>query len=146
MNYLVFLDTRAGELEQVLSGTKTMIIRELDPTQSTAHSVSPGDSLYFLRDNGESDVRVKATAVRVLYFSNRPDLDLSHALKELQPKLQLTEDQFNYWSTQKQVLLVEFESAHKIGVIHTSPHKIADRSYWIAFDESSLTTGEGSFT
>lgn len=140
MNHLVFLDTRAGELEKILSGIKTMLIKECDPAQTTAHPVRPGDSLYFLRDNGECAVRVKATVVRVLFFTNSLDEDLSHTLKEMQPRLQLTEDQYNGWSAKQQVVLVEFESAHKIGVIHVAPNRITDQSDWIAFDESSLIT------
>jgi len=140
MNHLVFLDTRAGELEKILSGVKTMLIKELDPAQITAHPVSPGDGLYFLRDNGECAVRVKATVTRVLFFTSNSDQDISHTLKELQPRLQLTEDQYNYWSVRKQVLLVEFESAQKIGVIQVTPNRIMDRSNWIAFEEFSLIT------
>jgi hypothetical protein len=140
VNHLVFLDTRAGELEKILSGVKTMLVKEFDPAQTTAHPVSPGDNLYFLRDNGECAVRVQATAERVLYLTNRLDQDLSQPLKEMQPRLQLTEDQYNYWSARKQVLLVEFDSAHKIDVIHVASSKIADRWDWIAFEESSLIT------
>jgi hypothetical protein len=138
MNYLVFLDTRAGELEKILSGTKTMLIKEFDPAQTTGHPVSPGDSLYFLRNNDERALRVKATVTRVLSLANNSDRDLSHGLKEMQPRLQLTEDQYTYWSTRKQVLLVELGSAQKIGVIHVAPDKITDRSDWIAFEEFSL--------
>ena len=138
MNHLVFLDTRAGELEKILSGMKTMLIKEFDPAQTTAHPVRPGDSLYFLRDNNERALRVKATIVRVLFFTNSLDQDLSQPLKELQPRLQLTEDQYNYWSAKRQVLLVEFGSAHKIGVIQVAAYKITDRSDWIAFEEFSL--------
>ena len=140
MNYLVFLDTRAGELEKILSGTKTMLIKEFDPAQTTAHPVRPGDGLYFLRDNGECAVRVQATVTRVLVSTNRLDQDLSHTLKELQPRLQLTEDQYNYWSERQQVLLVEFGSAQKIGVIHVAPDKIPDQSDWIAFGALNLIT------
>jgi hypothetical protein len=142
MNHLVFLDKRAGELEKILSGLKTMLIQEFDPAQTTAHPVTPGDSLYFLRDRDDCAVRVQATVVRVLYFANRLGEDLSHTLKEMQPKLQLTEDQYTYWSARKQVLLVELGSAHKIGVIHVAAHKIADRSDWIAFEEFGLIAEE----
>ena len=138
MNYLVFLDTRAGELEKILSGTKTMLIKEFDPAQTTGHAVRPGDSLYFLRNNDERALRVQATVTRVLFLTNNSDQDLSHSLKEMQPRLQLTEDQYDYWSAKEQVLLVEFASAHKIGIIHVAAPKIADRSDWIAFEEFSL--------
>ena len=134
MNHLVFLDTRARELEKILSGVKTMLVKAFDPAQTSAHPVCPGDSLYFLRDNGESVVRVRATVTRVLFLSSDSDQDLAHTLKEMQPRLQLTEDQYNHWSAEQQVLLVEFESAHKTGVIHVAPDRIADRSDWIAFE------------
>jgi hypothetical protein len=138
MNYLVFLDTRAGELERILSGTKTMLIKEFDPAQAPAHPVSPGDSLYFLRNNDERALRVQATVTRVLFLTNNSDQDLSHSLKEMQPRLQLTEGQYTYWSAKQQALLVELGSAQKIGTIHVAPDKITDRSDWIAFEALNL--------
>jgi hypothetical protein len=140
MNHLIFLDTHAGELEKILSGIKTMVVKEFRPAQSTAYSVGPGDSLYFVRNTDDCVVRVKATVVRVLFFTNRLDEDLSHTLKEMQSRLQFNEDQYNHWAAKQQVLLVEFGSAHKIGVIHVAPEKTADRSDWIAFEEFSLIT------
>jgi hypothetical protein len=138
MNYLVFLDTNAGELEKILSGVKTMLVKEFDPAQIPAHPVIPGDSLYFLRDQDECTLRVKATVVRVLIFTNCMGEDLSHILKEMQPRLQLTEGQYNYWSAKGQVLLVEFGSAQKIGVIQVASNEINDQSDWIPFEAFSL--------
>lgn len=135
MKHLIFLDRRAGELEKILSGIKTMLIKGLAPAQTTALPVSPGDRLYFLRDTDECDLRVTATVVRVLPITNGPGEDLSQILKEMQPRLQLTEGQYNHWSAKKQALLVEFESAQKIGVIHVAPLKTTGHSDWITFEE-----------
>lgn len=138
MNYLVFLNAQGGELEKILSGVKTMIVKEFEPAQSIAHAVNPGDNLYFLKDKADCSVRVKATVVRVLFITNRLDEDLVNTLKELQTKLQLTEAQYNYWSAKPQILLVEFELAHKIDVIHITPDKISDRLDWIPFEAFNL--------
>ena len=138
MNHLVFLDAQAGELEKILSGVKTMLVKEFDPAQTTAHPVNPGDSLYFLRDKDDCALRVKATVVRVLFFTNDLHEDLSHTLKAMQPRLQLTEEQYNDWAAKQQVLLVEFGAAHKIPVIQVASNKITDRSDWIAFEAFSL--------
>jgi hypothetical protein len=140
MNYLVFLDPDAGELEKILSGVKSMILREIDPALPPIQTVKPGDSLYFLRKNGDLSLQVRATVISVLPSKNSPGEDLSHTLKELQPRLQLTEDQYNYWSAEKQLELVEFDSAHKIDVIHVASRKITDRSEWIAFEELCFIT------
>lgn len=140
MNYLVFLDAQAGELEKILRGVKSMLVKELDLTQTTAQSIHPGDSLYFLRDKDDCAVRVKAIVVRILFIPNRLDEDLSHTLKEMQPRLQLTEDQYNYWVAKQQALLIEFGSAQKIGMVQISPNLIIDRSDWISFEAFNLIT------
>ncbi|UCF62197.1 MAG: hypothetical protein JSV37_05750 [Anaerolineaceae bacterium] len=140
MNHLVFLDARAGELEKILSGIKSMVMKDFDPAQSTAHPVRPGDALYFLRGKDECTLHVKATVIRVFPLMNDVDEDLSLTLKEMQPRLQLTEDQFNHWSTRKQVLLVEFNYAHKIPIVSIVLEKIKDRGSWIAFEDCSCIT------
>jgi len=140
MNHLVILDPRAGELEKILSGVKTMLVKEVDPARTGACPVSPGDSLYFLRNKDECSLRGKATVVRVLLITNRSDDELSHTLKAMQPRLQLTEDQYNYWSAKKGIVLVEFDCAHKIDVIQIATNKITDRSGWIPFEAFSPIT------
>jgi hypothetical protein len=140
MNYLVFLDAKAGELEKILSGTKSMVVKELDPARPAVQPISPGDSLYFLRNNEDCAVRVKATVVRVLFLKDNSGEDLSNTIKEMQPKLQMTENQYNYWAKKQQAMLVEFESAHKIPVIQVALNKIKDKSNWIAFEDLSLKT------
>jgi hypothetical protein len=117
-----------------------MLVKEFDPARAAGQPASPGDSLYFLRNKNDCAVRVQATVVRVLYLTNSMDQDLAHTLKEMQPRLQLTEDQYNHWSAKQQVVLVEFGSANKIGAIHVAPNKIADRSDWIAFEDFRLFT------
>jgi hypothetical protein len=138
MNYLVFLNPRTGELEKILSGVKCMLVKEFDPVNPFKHPVEPGDNLYFLRDNSEYSVQVKATVTRVYSFTNDPDSDLSQILKERQPRLQLTEDQYNHWSAKKQVLLIEFDGAQKIDAIHAAPEKVAGQPDWVAFEEFNL--------
>jgi len=140
MNYLVFLDTHAGELEKILSGIKTMLVKEFDPDRSGAQPVSPGDCLYFLRENDGFALRAKATVVREVRLINHTDDNLPHILKEMQPRLQLTEDQFNHWSAKQRAMLVEFGCTQKITVIRIAPNKVTDRSNWIAFEEFSHIT------
>jgi hypothetical protein len=53
----------------------------------------------------------------------------------MQPRLQLTEDQYNHWSAKKQVLLIELDSAKKVNAIHVAPKKIADQKDGIFFEE-----------
>jgi len=131
MKHRVIRDTQAGELEKILSGIKTMLVKEFNPAQTPAHPVNPGDSLYFLRDKDDCALRVQATVVRVQSVKSSADEGLAQTLKEMQSKLQLTEDQFNHWSQRPQILLVEFDSAHKIDAIPVT--QVTDKSDWITF-------------
>jgi hypothetical protein len=135
MNHLVFLEPRAGELEQILSGVKSMVLKEFDPAQTYVHPVKPGDGLYFVRNMDDCTLRVKARVFRVFVCMNTQDDELSHTLKEMQPRLRLTEDQYSYWSSRMQLQFVEFDSAHKIDAVHLAAKDISDRSDWIAFDD-----------
>lgn len=140
MNYLVTLDAQAGELEKILSGMKRMIVKACNSSHPTPQAVRPGDSLYFLRGCDDCALRVKATVVRLLSFTNPLEADQSLPLKELQPGLQLTESQYNHWSAQKQLLVVEFDCAQKIDVVRVAPGKVPERSEWLAFEELSQVT------
>jgi hypothetical protein len=138
MNYLVYLDPHAGELEKILSGTKCMVVKEFDPLQPATHSIKPDDSLYFLRSKDETILRVKAIVIQVILFTSNLADDLSTFLKEMQPRLQFTEEQYNYWSVRKQVMLVEFYEPCKIPVINLKAEMFKDRSNWFAFEKFSL--------
>jgi hypothetical protein len=138
MNHLVFLDRGAGELEKILSGVKCMLVKEIQPAQ--AAPMKSGDTLYFLRDGQECTLRVKASVVRVFTLINGPDEDLARTLKEYQTQLQLTEEQYNCWSTREWVQLVEFDHAQKINLIQVAADKVAGQSNWIAFEDFSHIT------
>lgn len=134
MNFLVFVETDAGELEKILSSLKTMLVEGNCPEGPEEPIMQPGDSLFFLRDNEECIARVKAVVVQVLPREAGPAGDISPMLKELQPKLQLTEDQYNNWSVKKRALFIEFEAAQKIEELQVAPEKITQRTRWMQFE------------
>lgn len=140
MNYLVFLDAQAGELEKILSGVKSMLVKEFDPDCEDNQLMKPGDSLYFLRNNDDCTLRVKATVVQTQFLENHIEEDFSHVLKEKQPRLQLNEAQYSYWSVKERVLLIEFDCAHKIDIMHVAAHIITNRSEWVAFEDFTHIT------
>jgi hypothetical protein len=141
MNYIVSLDPVANEIEKILSGTKSMLLKDLSLTSKSFQEVNPGDNLYFLRKKGDCDLRVKAKVSRVLSTAGPLADDLVHILQEFQSRLQLTEEQFNHWSLKKETQLIEFEGAHKINPIHISHCDITGTSDWIACEDFDLITG-----
>ena len=60
MDHVVYLDAQAKELENLLSGHKTMIIRGATGRKLPHGRVDAGDMLYFLNNNAEGMVRANA--------------------------------------------------------------------------------------
>jgi hypothetical protein len=66
MDHVVYLDAKAKELETLLSGKKTMIIRGATGRKLPYGRVSIGDVLYFINNNAEGVVKAKANAKWVI--------------------------------------------------------------------------------
>jgi len=135
MDHIVFLDAQTGELEKVLSGVKTMIVSDFDVSHSPLDMVQPGNKLFFLRNNGECLVQVMATTIRVFVLENNSDEQLSQFLKERQPRLHLTENQYNIWAKKNRAVFIEFDLAHKIPAIRIAIDKIKDEFGWVSTED-----------
>ena len=95
MDHVVYLDAQAKELENLLSGSKTMIIRGATGRKIPHGRVNAGDMLYLINNNAEGKVRAKAK-VKSAFHSEKMTKGESHALvKKNQPKLSLTENRSN---------------------------------------------------
>jgi len=57
MDHVVFLDFKSKELENLIKGLKSMIIRGTAAIQLPRGGVNEGDVLYFINNNGEREVR-----------------------------------------------------------------------------------------
>jgi len=56
---MVYLDAQAKELENLLGGQKTMIIRGAPGRRLSYGRVDKGDTRYFITNNAEGMVRAK---------------------------------------------------------------------------------------
>ena len=124
MDHVVYLDAQAKELENLLTGKKTMIIRGAAGRKLPHGRVDTGDMLYFINNNAEGAVRAKAK-VKSAFHSEKMTEDESHALvKKNQPKLSLTEKQIKRWAGKRYIVLIEVTDVKEI-----SPFAIDKSAY-----------------
>ncbi|MDW7650279.1 MAG: hypothetical protein SCK29_05525 [Bacillota bacterium] len=129
MDHVVYLDAKAGELENLLSGAKSMIIRGAAGRKMPYGRVEVGDHLYFINNNAEGTIRAKASVNTVLN-SDKMDQEQSVAfVRENQDKLKLTDKQFQRWAGKRYLVLIEVEN-----VIELKPFEI-DRSNYGNMDD-----------
>ena len=114
MDHVVYLDTQAKELENLLSGSKTMIIRGATGRKLPHGRGDAGDMLYFINNNAEGEVRARAK-VKSAFHSEKMTEDESRALvKKNQPKLSLTEKQIKRWAGKRYIVLIEVADVKEI--------------------------------
>jgi len=135
MDHIVYLDAQAKELENLLSGHKTMIIRGATGRRLPHGRVAAGDALYFINNNAEGVVRARAI-VRNAYHSEKMTEDESHAFVEKnQPKLQLTEKQMKRWSGKRYIVLIEVQDMKEESPFALDKSRFGNMDDWLPVGE-----------
>jgi hypothetical protein len=135
MDHVVYLDAKAKELDILLSGKKTMIVRGATGRKLPYGRVSSGDVLYFINNNAEGVVKAKAKAKRVIN-SDRMSKEESVALVEgYQDKLQLTVKQFKRWAGKRYIVLIEVEEVEQLAPFPIDKSEYGNMDDWLPVED-----------
>lgn len=107
MDHIVYLDAQSGELENLLSGRKTMIIRGATGRKLPYGRVNPGDVLYFINNNAEGTVRAKAVVANVHNSDKLTEPESRELVEKNQSKLHLTDKQMKRWAGKRYLVLIQ---------------------------------------
>jgi hypothetical protein len=140
MDHVVYLDAQAKELENLLSGNKTMIIRGATGRKLPHGRVDAGDMLYFINNNAEGKVHARAR-VKSVFHSEKLTEDESHALvKKNQPKLSLTEKQIKRWAGKRYIVLIEVAGVKEIPPFAIDKSQYGNMDDWLPVETIESVT------
>ena len=135
MDHVVYLDAQAKELENLLSGSKTMIIRGATGRKLPHGRVDKGDMLYFINNNSEGMVRAKAK-VKSAFHSEKMNEDESRALvMKNQVQLRLTEKQMKRWAGKRYLVLIEVSDVKEIQPFAIEKSKYSNMDDWLLVEK-----------
>lgn len=129
MDHVVYVDPKAGELEKLVSGEKTIVIRGATGRKLPYGRVNMGDHLYFIRNNAEGLVRAKARVDRVVNSERMTPGESKRFVDENAEDLQLSDAQYKKWAGKRYLVLI-----HVFDVEELEPFKI-DRSGYKKMDD-----------
>ena len=116
MVHLVYCDNAGKkgekELDKILAGTKTMVVRGAAGRKFPHSRVFAGEHLYFM-EKGSASITATATVKEVQNFVKLSDENITKVLADNQEKLNLSEKQITRWH-KKCLCLVEFERVEDI--------------------------------
>lgn len=112
MVHLVYCDNKSKELDKIINGTKTMIIRGTAGRKIPHSRVFKDEILYFM-EKGTKKITAKATVKDVQNYVKLTDEEITKTIESNNEKLQLTDKQKDRWH-KKCLCLVEFENVTPI--------------------------------
>jgi len=125
MDHVVYLDAKTGEMAELLSGEKSMIIQGAVGRRMPCGKVGTGDVLYFINNNGEGIVRARGKATNVVNSKkiSRREESVDFILRH-QDKLQLYNGQLKRWAGKRYLVLIEVSDVEDV-----APFKIDKSAY-----------------
>lgn len=137
MDHVVYVDAKSKELEKLIDGTKSMIIRGAAGRKLPYGRVDSGDILYFIRNNGEGLVQAKAV-VKSVFNSDKMEKNTSILLVENnQEKLQLDSTQFKKWAGKRYLVLIEVESFEEVKSFKIDRSNYGNMDDWLPVNKIS---------
>lgn len=135
LDHVVYLDSKAKEMENILSGNKKMIIRGAAGRKLPHGRVSSGDILFFINNNAEGLVKASAK-VKNVFNSEKMTLEQSKSLIESnQGKLKLTDNQLDRWIGKRYLVLIEIEYIKQINSFAIDKSDYGNMDDWIIVDD-----------
>ncbi len=134
MDHVVYLDAPVKELESLLSGNKTMIIRGAAGRKIPHGRVQAGDVLYFINNNAEGTVRARAVVHSAIHSEKMTEEESRYLVQQHQPKLCLTDKQFARWAGKRYIVLIEVTSVEAIPPFAIDKSDYGNMDDWLAVE------------
>jgi len=135
MDHVVYLDAKAKEMEVLLSGKKTMIIRGATGRKMPYGRVNSDDMLYFINNNAEGVVKAKAKVNRVINSEKMSKEESVSLVEEYQDQLQLTANQFKRWAGKRYLVLIEVEKVEQLKPFPIDKSEYGNMDDWLPVED-----------
>ncbi len=129
MDHVVYLDTKAKELENLKSGAKTMIVRGAMGRKFPHGRVNEGDTLYFVENKGDGLVKAMAKVASVFHSEQLTREESLRLVEANQTKLLLNSGLLKRFGGKRYLVLITVSGFREI------PHFRIDRSAYGNMDD-----------
>jgi hypothetical protein len=135
MDHVVYVDSKVRELDKLLAGEKTMIVRGAAGRKLPYGRVQPGDRLFFIQNKGDGMVRGSAYVSEVLNSEKLTGEQSAALLQANQSKLQLTPEQIERWSGKRYLVLITLKDVQAVEVFAIDRSEYGNMDDWLPVEE-----------
>lgn len=131
MDHVVYIDAKARELEQLLDGSKSMIIRGAAGRKLPHGRVNAEDILYFINNNSKGEIRAKGLVTYVLNSEKMTPEESRELVNEYQSKLRLTDKQLEKWAGKRYIVLIEVGEVQSVQPFNIDKSGYGNMDDWL---------------
>jgi len=131
MDHVVCLDADSKEIENLISGNKSMIIRGADSIKPPYGIVNEGDILYFIDDKRGGGVRARGVVSLVLNSDQSSVEESYETVIMYQEKLQLPDQQFDRWAGKKYLVLIGLADIEEVEPFQINESNFSKTEDWL---------------
>lgn len=135
MDHVVYVDAKAQELNKLLEGSKTMIIRGAAGRKLPYGRVETGDVLYLIENDGSGEVKAKAVVSDVLNSEKMEKAQSEALVAENQDALQLTPAQSKRWAGKRYLVLIGVQDVQSITPFTIDKSDCGNMDDWIPVED-----------
>lgn len=135
MDHVVYLDAKAKELDNLLNGTKTMLIRGAAGRKLPHGRVHAGDVLYFINNNAEKTIQAKGLVTQAFHSDKLTEAESQALIAANQPKLCLSEKQLQHWGGKRYLVLVEVAHVKALSPFEIDKSDYGNMDDWLPVEE-----------
>jgi hypothetical protein len=132
MDHIVYLDAKAGEMENLLLGNKSMIIRGATEMRLPHGIVKEGDNLFFINNNAEGVIRARGVVSSVISSGILTEEESFKTIIMNQDKLQLPDSQFEKIAGKRYLVLIGLENIEELDPLRFDRSCFTKMDDWIA--------------
>lgn len=134
MDHVVYTDFKAKEMESIIDGSKTMIIRGAAGRKMPYGRVDNGDILYFINNNAEGLVKAKAVVKNVLNSDKMSKEESIKLVDENMKKLKLSDKQHSKWAGKRYLVLIEISDVETVEPFKIDKSGMSNMDDWAPVD------------
>jgi hypothetical protein len=135
MDHVVYVNAKAKELESLLSGEKTMIIRGAAGRKLPHGRVNVGDILYFINNNAEGLIKARAEVGSVFNSEKMSKEESTELVEEHQDKTRLTDKQFKRWASKRYIVLIEVDKIEALSPFTIDKGDYGNMDDWLPVED-----------
>ena len=130
MNYIVTLDSKAKEIENLLTGTKSMIIHGADIKCGPYGKVAEGDILYFVTNDHRTEVKARGFVSSIYNSYPLTEAESYELIIRNQDKLALPDDLFYKWAGKKYLVLIGLRDVEEVRPFLIDRSNLLSKEEW----------------